>query len=272
MVRPFRFGLVGGRLTDGAALRAAVETVERSGFDTLLLPDTAGGPAPLLAAAAALTTSPTIRVGTYVLVAPLRPPGLVAWEARTLAALSGGRFELGIGAGRPAAAEEAAAFGVDLGSAADRLRRVKETALAIREPPDAGPLLIAASGPRMLALAARLADTVGLGLPQRSGEAELAAAVDLVRQAAPSLALPELALTLLFAGEGEAPPWLAQAAGADLAELRDGGALTVIPGDAPAVAAVLLDRRERFGVSYLTFGKHLVPIMAEVAAILRTAG
>src|SRR5690349_2673250 len=98
MVRPFRFGLVAGRLADEQALRSAVRVVEGSGFDTLLLPDTARGPAPLVTAAAALALSPSIRVGTYVLVAPLRPPRMTAWEARTLVGLSGGRFELGIGA------------------------------------------------------------------------------------------------------------------------------------------------------------------------------
>jgi alkanesulfonate monooxygenase SsuD/methylene tetrahydromethanopterin reductase-like flavin-dependent oxidoreductase (luciferase family) len=269
MARPFRFGLVAGRLSDDAALRAAVGAVELFGFDTLLLPDTAGGPAPLVTAASALAVSPSIRVGTYVLVAPLRAPRLIAWEARTLAGLSGGRFELGIGAGRPAAAGEAAAFGIDLGTPAERLRRVQETAEALREEQGAPPLLVAASGPRMLALAARVADTVALGLPPRAGDAELAAAADAIQAAVPDRSRPELALTLLLVGDGEAPPWLGRAAGADLAELRAGGALTVIPGDDEAVAAVLLDRRERFGVSYLAFGEHLAARMAPIAALLR---
>ncbi|WP_203779203.1 LLM class flavin-dependent oxidoreductase [Paractinoplanes rishiriensis] len=48
---------------------------------------------------------------------------LVAWESETLQKLSGGRFELGVGGGRPGAERDAAALGGDFGTPAERLAR-----------------------------------------------------------------------------------------------------------------------------------------------------
>jgi alkanesulfonate monooxygenase SsuD/methylene tetrahydromethanopterin reductase-like flavin-dependent oxidoreductase (luciferase family) len=50
-----------------------------------------------LAAAAAVTTR--LRVGTIVLSNDFRHPAIVAHEAASLHLISGGRFELGLGAG-----------------------------------------------------------------------------------------------------------------------------------------------------------------------------
>ncbi|HET9647699.1 MAG TPA: LLM class flavin-dependent oxidoreductase, partial [Microlunatus sp.] len=98
--RPFRFGLVAGR-TGGARQWAELSRrAEALGFDTLLVPDVVGGPAPMIAAAAAAAATTNLRVGSYVLVAAFRRPRMLAWEASTLHQLSGGRFELGLGAGR----------------------------------------------------------------------------------------------------------------------------------------------------------------------------
>ncbi len=50
-------------------------------------------------AAAILSSTKTVRVGILVVCNDLRPPALVAKMAATLAILSGGRFEVGLGAG-----------------------------------------------------------------------------------------------------------------------------------------------------------------------------
>ena len=81
----------------GAALARQVEDL---GWSTLTIADhfdDALAPIPALMAAADATT--TLRVGTMVLANDYRHPVVVAKEAATLDVLTGGRFELGIGAG-----------------------------------------------------------------------------------------------------------------------------------------------------------------------------
>lgn len=99
MSRRIRFGyqLAGADETDPIA---AAKRVEAAGFDIVLASDHVGpgrAPMPMLSAIAAATD--TIRLGTFVLNADMRNPVQLAWEASTLDHLSGGRFELGLGAG-----------------------------------------------------------------------------------------------------------------------------------------------------------------------------
>src|SRR5579862_6039645 len=73
---------------------------EGLGYSTLLMPDHFGdqlAPVPALMAAADATT--TLRIGTLVFDNDYRHPVVLAKEASTLDALSGGRLELGLGAG-----------------------------------------------------------------------------------------------------------------------------------------------------------------------------
>jgi alkanesulfonate monooxygenase SsuD/methylene tetrahydromethanopterin reductase-like flavin-dependent oxidoreductase (luciferase family) len=121
---PFRFGVVAGHAPDAGAWAGLARRAESLGYDTLLMPDTLGTLSPFAAAAAAATATRTLRVGTYVLCAPLRTPAAVAWEAATLRTLSGGRFELGLGAGRPEAEADAVRLGVDYGTPSRRIDRL----------------------------------------------------------------------------------------------------------------------------------------------------
>jgi F420-dependent oxidoreductase-like protein len=66
----------------------------------------------------------TIRLGTMVLCNGYRPPALLAKMAATLDVLSGGRLEMGYGAGWHA--EEFAAYGYDFPPVATRIRQMEE--------------------------------------------------------------------------------------------------------------------------------------------------
>lgn len=98
---------------------STIETVveaERLGIDAIWLSEHhlfADGylPQPLTFGAALAQATSRVRIGTAILIAALRHPRHVAEEAAIVDLISGGRLELGIGAGwaRP----EYAAFGVD---------------------------------------------------------------------------------------------------------------------------------------------------------------
>ncbi len=98
--RRFRFGVLVGRAESAAEWRDLARKVEHLGYSTLLIADHFSrqlAPLPAVIAAAAATT--TLRVGTFVLDNDFRHPALTAKEAATVDVLTGGRFELGIGAG-----------------------------------------------------------------------------------------------------------------------------------------------------------------------------
>src|SRR5579872_3734948 len=106
MTRPLRFGVVASLGTDLPAWRERVRRIADSGYSTLLMPDfprLQPAPGPALAVAATLAD---LRVGTWVYASPLRPPWMTAWEAHSLSVLTDGRFEMGIGTGRPGIEDE----------------------------------------------------------------------------------------------------------------------------------------------------------------------
>ena len=121
MTRPFRFGVVAPVTTDPPTWLARVRRIADSGYSTLLMPDfplLQPAPGPTLATVAALTD---LRVGTWVYASPLRPAWLTAWEAHSLSQLTDGRFELGIGTGRPGIDDELRAKGMSAVAPDERL-------------------------------------------------------------------------------------------------------------------------------------------------------
>ena len=158
---------------------------EALGYDTLLMPDHITdqlAPMSALAAAAAATT--TLRVGSFVFDNDYRNPVMLAKEATTLDLLSGGRLEFGIGAGW--SRRDYQQLGIPYDTPKVRVDRMEEAVVLIKrlwteakvthEGPhyhvrDAivlprptqrphPPLMIGASGPRMLRIAARKAQIV----------------------------------------------------------------------------------------------------------------
>lgn len=99
-MRPFRFLADSGEHFDGPGLAAFARRAESIGYSALMISDhlTAQyAPIPFLTAAAAATDR--LRVGTFVFNNNLRHPVLLAKDLATLDRLSGGRVEVGIGAG-----------------------------------------------------------------------------------------------------------------------------------------------------------------------------
>jgi probable F420-dependent oxidoreductase len=129
--RRVRFGVQVPGAGGAAGWVAAAQDAEARGFDVLTLPDHLGdqlAPMPALAALAVTTTR--IRLGTMVLANDLRHPVLLAREAATVDALSGGRLELGLGAGWDRAEYES--LGVPFDAPGTRVARLEEAATMLR--------------------------------------------------------------------------------------------------------------------------------------------
>ncbi len=267
--RPFRFGIVAAQARDAEDWAATAREVESLGYGTLLMPDTLPGLAPFIGLAGAAAATTTLRVGTYVVAAPYRSAADVAWQAASLDLLSGHRFELGIGTGRPAAAEETERLGRPFGSFADRVEHLRQTLDAVAERAPGVRVLIAGTGERLLALAAERADTVALGLPPQEGEDALAATVDRLRAlAGDRFDRIELNVNLLAIGT-ETPPWLRQYVGVEVGDLAAAGSAAVLTGSVGAMVETLQRRRERCGVSYVVtnaaFRHALAPVVERLA-------
>ncbi|GID95596.1 LLM class flavin-dependent oxidoreductase [Amorphoplanes digitatis] len=267
----FRFGLVAGNARTGTEWVATARRAEELGYDTLLVPDTLHTLSPFAALAAAAAGTTTLRLGTYVLSAPNRSPGLVAWETRSLQLLSGGRFELGIGGGRPGAERDAAALGGDFGTPGERLRRVADTIRTVREGAGAPPILVAASRPGMLRLAADQADIVALGLPPQSSEDELAAMVATLGDRAGAV---ELHVNVAAVAEtaDDVPEWLSRMVGGDPREMARAGGIAFLLGGPGEIAETLLRRRAELGISYIGVSGLFMEQFAPVIDLLREAG
>ena len=260
-MRPFRFGVTAAGSPDLPTWTALARRTEELGYDTLLLPDTLRTPPalPLLTAAAAVTTR--LRVGTWVMCVPLHPLSRLVGDAAALAALTGSRLELGLGAGRPDAAAEAAQLGLPWPGAAARVDRVRAALLAVRERAPQLPLLVAAAGPRLLGVAAELADTVALGWPP-------ATTVEQARAAMAPLAGAEVerAAGLIAVGD-DAAPWL-ERLGTSVEALDAAGAVTVLRGAPAAMAGRVRQLRDELGLSYFTVPASAAETFAPVVAAL----
>ena len=98
--RTFRFGLQASTAATRDDWVALARKVEDLGYSTLFMPDHFGdqlAPVPALMAAADATTE--LRIGALVFDNDYKHPVVLAKEAATLDVLSGGRLELGLGAG-----------------------------------------------------------------------------------------------------------------------------------------------------------------------------
>ena len=268
MTAPFRFGLV-ATVRSRSDWFALARRTEDLGFDSLLVPDNLDGVAPMLACVAAASVTTSLTVGPYVLATPLRTPGLVAAEAAALHLLADGRVEIGLGAGRPDSESEADRLGVPFGRPGERVGVLETTIAAVRDRLPAAQVTVAASGPRMLALAGRTADVVALGAPPLTDEVALASMARVVRDAAGERA-DDVVLNLNLTAVGDdIPPWLTQRLGLTIESLRAAGAAGLLSGSPAQMAATLQRRRDATGISYVCAGADQAEKLAPVVALLR---
>lgn len=187
MTKPFRFGVNVRSAASGREWAEKARRIEGMGYTTLGVPDhLAEMLAPIPAAIGAALATTRLRVGANVLNNDLRHPVLVAREAATADFLTGGRFQLGLGAGHMKAEYDEVGMTFDRGAV--RVARLAETVTivkallrgervtfaghyyriadhAIHPRPVQSPhppILIGGNGRALLTLAAREADIVGL--------------------------------------------------------------------------------------------------------------
>jgi probable F420-dependent oxidoreductase len=256
-MRSFRFlGVAADGLAPPAELAAGARRAESIGYSALVLPDhllAQYAPVPLLATVAAVTEH--IRIGTFVLNVDLRRPAVLAQELATLDVLSGGRLEIGLGAGwnRP----EYEAIGVPYDPVGVRVSRLAEAVAVLKGCFGDGPfsyagehytirdhdglpkpvqrphppLMLGGGGRRTLTLAGREADIVGLA-PRPMRGVPAAAAAD-----------PR---SITRAGTAEKIGWVREAAGDRFGSLElncyPSGGPAMITNDARGEAARRADR------------------------------
>ncbi len=302
--RPFRFGVT---LAGSTGARAEVMDIARraeaAGASVLLATDHLGSWAalPRLMAAAEATS---LRIGTLVLNNDLRHPTVLAQELATIDAMTDGRLEIGIGAGwnRP----EYEAAGLRFDPPAERLRRMKASVRMIRQALSEGridheaddaypaihqdglptavqrphpPFLVGGGGPKLLAFAAREANIIGIdprSLPGGGGdrtditEDAVDRKIGWIREAAGDR-WAELEINIAiwqvdpdFRHRSGPPPPRAR----DISEQELPKSPHYLVGDTEEMVATLLERRERWGISYLTIAASDLPILQPVIARL----
>jgi probable F420-dependent oxidoreductase len=183
----FRFALQASGAASPAAWRDLARKTEDLGYSTLYLPDHLGDQwAPMVALTVAAEVTTTLRVGTLVLDNDFRHPLVLAKEAATLDVVTGGRFELGMGAGWMTT--DYAQSGIPMEHASVRVARLAESLQIMRTmwqtgsatfsgehyrvedavaspmpvTPGGPPLVIGGGSRRILALAGQYAETVSI--------------------------------------------------------------------------------------------------------------
>ena len=304
-MHPFRFAVQQGSARSGEAWATTARRAESIGYDMLVMPDHLGqqlSPFAALAAAAAATTH--LRIGAFVFANDYRHPLILAREAATLDFLSGGRFEMGLGAGWMTT--DYRQLGMTYEPAPRRIDRLEEAIPLIKRllagetvthngthyqldrastgvPPvqkPRPPLAIGGGGPRMLRLAVREAEIVGLvpgfdahGRPhfRQATETATAEKVALIREAAGDR-FDRLELNLWLGDAalvGSGNSLLGSvAAVARWAPTAVYGSPYVLYGTLASVREKLLRRRDKLGISYYTVPSHAMESMAPLVGAL----
>ncbi len=304
--RPFRFGIQASSAPDRAGWVSLAQRTEAAGFDVLTMPDHFGdqlAPVPAMMTAADATTA--LRICALVFDNDYKHPVVLAKELATMDVLSEGRVEIGLGAGWMISDYEQA--GIPYDTPGVRIDRFLEGLHIVRQsmregefsfegkhytitgynglpkPVNGVPkVLIGGGGKRVLGIAAREADIVGINPSMHTGAvgpetfAHMSAeAIDekiaIVRAAAGErigdieLNIRAFLVNVTDDGQG-ARDRLAGALGVP-ADMLVTSPFALI-GSPNELVERLLERRERWGFSYVIVGQDDVEKFAPVVAQL----
>jgi probable F420-dependent oxidoreductase len=302
------------RLTEPVtAWRSAIRRIEDLGYWAVAISDhfTRGWVMdPLVAMTAAAEATSTLRVLSLVLGNDYRHPALLHKAVATLDVLSAGRVEIGIGAGWMASDYEAAGIPLDPpGVRVERLAEAVDVLKGLFGPQPLSyhgkhyqisgldglpkpsqlphpPVLIGGGSRRVLELAGRAADIVGINASMRAGSTPGSAVLDLTAdRVAEKLAMARAAavaagrdpgslryqisvLSLRLTDVADARPWVSSLA----SDVTDPAVLSASPavlhGSVDHCVDLLQQRRERFGLDYIQLGGDptaAAPIVARLA-------
>lgn len=305
--RNFRFGVEMMEPFEGMTWADSARELESLGYSTLFVPDHFDeGYGPITAMATAAAATSTLHVATAVFATDFRHPAVLARELASIDQLSGGRLEIGIGAGYQVNDYKSAGIGMD--SPGVRVDRMKEHVAVLKglfaegpfdfdgdhyqisgldgspAPYHAGgpPIFVAGGGKRVLSFAAANADIVGV-----NGSLPTSAARENFRRDALAESIDDkLSWVRQAAGqrfdELEIHAWLKAAHVTDDAKHHAeqlvetfratpdevlASPITLI-GNVDQIIARLYERRERWGFSYFTIQQDVAREFAPVIARL----
>ncbi len=305
--RPFRFGLELRGAFEHLNWFDSVRHVEALGYCTMFVPDHFDeGLGPIAAMASAVAVTTELNVGPLVLDCDFRHPAILARELASIDQMSGGRLEVGLGAGWKRLDYEQS--GITMESPKVRVDRMIEHAAVLRGlfsdgpfsfagdhyqiaelngtpksfKPEGPKFLIGGGGKRVLQYAATHADIIGVNASIHSGTIDTAAAQD----ALPESIDQKVAWVRAAAGDGlsskEINAWLSIA---EVTEDRGGlaralaGAFETTPenvvdsplvliGNTTQIVEQLQRRRSRWGYNYIVIPGDRASAFAPIVAEL----
>lgn len=308
-IKPFRFGVQLQKSASGADWAEQARRVESHGYSVATMPDHFDQQfAPVPALQAVLSATTTLRASALVFDNDYKHPLVLAKELATMDVLSGGRVEIGLGAGWMIADYEQAGMTYD--RAGVRVDRFVEGLAVIKgvmgaEPfsfdgehytirshdgfpkPLQGPhppVIIGGGGPRVLGIAAREADIVGvngtldagvigpeaISTMTRDAVVDKVAIVAEAAEEAGRLDDIEMNIRTFFVSvtddRGAQVSAMANMIGVDEQMITDSPFALV--GDVDQICDTLVARREEFGFSYVIVGAGEIDDFAPVVARL----
>lgn len=307
MTKPFRFAVQTSYAPDGKSWRERARQVEDLGYSTLYIPDHFGEQfGPLVAMASAAEATDRLKVGALVFDNDYRHPLVLAKELATLDLFTEGRLEVGLGAGWMKSDYDESGMGYDTpGTRIDRMVEGLAIMKGLWSEPTFSfdgkhytvvngqglprpytqphpPILIGGGGKRVLGIAAREADIVGVNpnlsagyvgpeVAQSARPARYRERIEWVREAAgdrfDDIELQVLTfLVQIVPNREEVAAGLAPMFGVEPDEALE--IPLALVGTVDQIVETLQQRREEYGFSYIVVHDPEMEAFAPVVAAL----